>query len=182
MIRSGMNLRHAELKAGRALEHLEDLKRELQAYYASEPCVFTKYEKPDVGRRFLRIDVKDLDDKAYLCLGDFAHNLRSVLDHIVYSLVIKGTGTVPDSKKVQWPVLKNDNKKKNDINHNINNIVLIIAQIAIKFYIYFGKTISVSLFVKICFFLLCQSSDELLSMWTHDKLKLALLDGLTMNN
>ena len=38
-----MSLRHAELKVGRALEHLEDLKRELQAYYEGDPCPVTLY-------------------------------------------------------------------------------------------------------------------------------------------
>jgi hypothetical protein len=100
-----MSLRHAELKAGRALEHLDDLKRELQAYYDADPCPVTLYSKPEIGRRFLRAEVKDLSDRAYLLVGDFAHNLRSVLDHIVYSLVVKATGGIPDSKVIQWPVL-----------------------------------------------------------------------------
>ena len=106
-----MSLRHAELKAGRALEHLEDLKRELQAYYDSDPCPVTLYKKPEIGRRFLRIELKALSDRAYLLVGDFAHNLRSVLDHIVYSLVIKATGEIPDSKAIQWPVLTGPNQK-----------------------------------------------------------------------
>jgi hypothetical protein len=100
-----MSLRHAELKVGRALEHLEDLKRELQAYYEGDPCPVTLYRKPEIGRRFLRVEIKDLSDRAYLLVGDFAHNLRSVLDHIVYSLVVKTTGEIPDSKAIQWPVL-----------------------------------------------------------------------------
>ena len=47
-----MSLWHAELKAGRALEHLEELKRELQAYYDADPCLITLYKKPEIGRRF----------------------------------------------------------------------------------------------------------------------------------
>lgn len=105
MIGWDMSLRHAELKAGRALEHLEDLKRELQAYYDADPCPVTLYKKPEIGRRFLRVELKDLSDRAYLLVGDFAHNLRSVLDHIVYSLVVKATSEIPDSKSIQWPVL-----------------------------------------------------------------------------
>jgi hypothetical protein len=90
-----MGLRHAELKAGRALEHLEDLKRELQAFEDNDPCPITLYTKPEMGRRFLRIEFKDLNEKPYLFVGDFAHNLRCVLDHIVYSLVVNATGAIP---------------------------------------------------------------------------------------
>ena len=107
-----MSLRHAELKAGRALEHLEGLKRELQAYYNSNPCPVTLFKKPEIGRRFLRVDFTDLSDNAYLLVGDFAHNLRSVLDHIVYSLVVEATGAIPKSNTIQWPVLISPNKKK----------------------------------------------------------------------
>jgi hypothetical protein len=99
-------LRHAELKAGRALEHLEDLRRELHQYYDSNPARVTLHKRPEIGRRFIRVELKDPSDKTYLLVGDFAHNLRSVLDHIVYSLVVKTTGQIPTSKAIQWPVLK----------------------------------------------------------------------------
>ncbi len=74
-------------------------------YYDSDPCPVTLYKKPEIGRRFLRVEIRDLSDRAYLLVGDFAHNLRSVLDHIVYSLVVKATRKVPASKAIQWPVL-----------------------------------------------------------------------------
>ncbi len=98
-----MSLSHAEMKAGRALEHLEDLKRELQTYYDAEPCAITRYQRHDVGLRILRIDFKDVPDRTYLLVGDFAHNLRASLDCVVYSLVTKTTGKVPGAS-VQWPV------------------------------------------------------------------------------
>jgi len=106
-----MSLGHAQLKAGHALELLEDLKRELQAYYDHDPCPVTLYRKPEIGRRFLRVEIKDLSDRAYLLVGDFAHNLRSVLDHIVYSLVVKTAGKIPDSTAIQWPVLRSVDQK-----------------------------------------------------------------------
>jgi hypothetical protein len=102
---SDLSLRHAELKAGRALEHPDNLKRELQEYCDANPCSVTLYSKPEIGRRFLRVDLRDPSDGVYLLVGDFAHNLRSVLDHIVYSLVVKTTGELPDSRAIQWPVL-----------------------------------------------------------------------------
>src|ERR1700674_3092693 len=98
------SLRHAELKAARALEHLEAAKLELQKYYDSEPYMISRYEKPEIGRRVLRIQLKPID-RTYLLVGDFAHNLRSSLDHIVYSLVANAAQKAPDSKRLQWPNL-----------------------------------------------------------------------------
>ena len=66
-----MSLSHAEMKAARALEHLEELKRELQAYYDAEPCRITRYQRHDVGLRLLRIDFKDVPERSYLLVGDF---------------------------------------------------------------------------------------------------------------
>src|ERR1035437_8603962 len=101
-----MSLWHAELKAGRALEHLEELKRELQVYYDAVPCPATLWKRPDIGRRFLRFDFKDLPDRTYLLVGDFAHNLRASLDYVVYTLIVKATGNPPASTGIQWPVQK----------------------------------------------------------------------------
>ena len=39
-----------------------------------------------------------------LLVGDFAHNLRCVLDHIVWQLVAFATQAIP-AARVQWPVL-----------------------------------------------------------------------------
>lgn len=99
-----MSLTHAQMKAARALEHLGELKRELQAYYDAEPCTVTRYQRHDIGLRFLRIDFKDVPDRTYLLVGDFAHNLRASLDYVVYSLVTKATGNVPKNASLQWPV------------------------------------------------------------------------------
>jgi hypothetical protein len=50
------------------------------------------------------VDTKDISDRVYLLVGDFAHNLRCVLDHIVWQLVTYATRAVP-IERVQWPVL-----------------------------------------------------------------------------
>src|SRR5215831_1477568 len=106
-----MSLSHAEMKAGRALEHLEDLKRELRTYYDAEPCAITRYQRHDVGLRILRIDFKDVPDRTYLLVGDFAHNLRASLDYVVWSLVIRATGKIPENKLIQFPVKDSRNVK-----------------------------------------------------------------------
>ena len=70
------------------------------------PCPATLWKRPDIGRRFLRFDFKDLPDRTYLLVGDFAHNLRASLDYVVYTLIVKATGNPPASTGIQWPVQK----------------------------------------------------------------------------
>ncbi len=97
-------MRYIELKVGRAKEHLEALKTELQAYYDSQPCKVSRFQRPEAGRRGLRVEIADPTDRVYLLAGDFAHNLRSVLDHIVYALIVDATKRLPVSTQVRWPV------------------------------------------------------------------------------
>jgi hypothetical protein len=99
-----MRLKHARLKADRAFEHLEELTRELDRFRQDEPIKVSTYKRPEIGRRFIRVDTKDISDRSYLLVGDFAHNLRCVLDHIVWQLVAAATQAVP-TRQVQWPVL-----------------------------------------------------------------------------
>jgi hypothetical protein len=88
----------------RALEHLEELNRELDRFRQDEPIKVSTFKRPEIGRRFIRVDTKDISDRVYLLVGDFAHNLRCVLDHIVWQLVTFTTQALP-AERVQWPVL-----------------------------------------------------------------------------
>lgn len=97
-------MQYIELKLSRSKEHLEALKTELQAYYDSQPCQISRFQRPEAGRRGLRVEIADPTDRVYLIAGDFAHNLRSVLDHIVYALIVDATKKLPDSTQLQWPV------------------------------------------------------------------------------
>jgi hypothetical protein len=94
-------MQYIELKAARALEHLEALKLALQSYSDSTPYEISHIRKPEIGRRVLRVDLKDPKDAVYLLAGDFAHNLRSTLDHVVYALIVHSTKDFPDSAQVQ---------------------------------------------------------------------------------
>lgn len=98
------SLRHAELKAARALEHLEAAKLELESYYQAGAYSIHKDEKPEVDRSFISIAVKPPSDRLHLIIGDFAHNLRSALDHVIYSLAVVSGKRLP-SNRTQWPVL-----------------------------------------------------------------------------
>ena len=103
-------IRHAELKAGRALEHLDALKTEFEAYYNSSPITVTRDTSSDGTRRILRVHFSSPDERLHLIAGDFVHNLRSALDHIVYALVVESSGQLPTSRSIQWPVLEAPNE------------------------------------------------------------------------
>ena len=80
----------SRLKQRRALEHLKGLKEEIERFYKTEPYT----------------------------VGDILHNLRSMLDHIVWQLTIANGHTPPsfplpkgsDWRRIQFPIYldKND--------------------------------------------------------------------------
>jgi hypothetical protein len=99
-------LRFAEAKLSRAYEHLESVKTELESYWSSTPFTLTREDDLANAHHVVTGRLKDPSERLYLLVGDFAHNLRSVLDHIVYSLITEATGNTPTSNRVQWPVLQ----------------------------------------------------------------------------
>lgn len=104
------SLRHAELKTARSLEHLEALKIELKRFYDSSPYTITRFDNAESGRHVVRVQMKDVSDRTAILAGDFIHNLRSALDHTVFSLAVHATKAVP-KKRLQWPVLESPNDK-----------------------------------------------------------------------
>jgi hypothetical protein len=103
-----MDIRHAELKADRAFEHLQALEVELETYYRNSPWSVKRYDDSERGRHIIKIWLKDPSDRIYILAGDFAHCLRCTLDHIVYALVTNGTGKLA-GRQIMWPVLKAPN-------------------------------------------------------------------------
>jgi len=104
------SLRHAELKASRALEHLEALGAELQLFYDAKPYTITRFDDTRSGKHVVRVQMKDLSDRTATLAGDAVHNLRCALDHSVFSLAVYATGAIPGAR-LQWPVLETPNDK-----------------------------------------------------------------------
>lgn len=103
------SLHHAELRTARALEHLQVLDQQLAVFYASEPYKVERFDEPDQNRHIIRLQAKDPDDRLAILAGEVAHALRCALDNAVYSLAVFATNAIPDSTKLQWPVLKKAN-------------------------------------------------------------------------
>ncbi len=106
------SLQHARLKTARALEHLDEFRMELERYYASKPYAVTRIDDAGRGRHVIRIFLKDPADKLAILAGEFAHALRSSLDHAAYSLIVFATDAIPDSRRIQWPMQEKQDDKQ----------------------------------------------------------------------
>jgi hypothetical protein len=97
------NLRHAELKTARALEHLEALGAELQLFCAGKPYSITRFDDIETGRHIIKVRMKDVSDRTAILAGDCVHNLRCALDHAVFSLAVYATGAIPGAPGSSGP-------------------------------------------------------------------------------
>lgn len=100
------------LKLHRAGSHLADLESQLTKWaHSGHHEVF---DEPDTGRgsdwRRVRVVTDDVPlDPFSVVIGDILHNLRSTLDHLVYSLSEKHTGSpLPDklAKDSEFPIFR----------------------------------------------------------------------------
>jgi hypothetical protein len=91
------------LKTSRAKEHLESLRQDLQVFYESKPCRFSREDDFQNQRHIVRMKVRETPDKISLIAGDFFFNLRASLDQLVWYLA-KLTLAYP--RETQFPVLE----------------------------------------------------------------------------
>jgi hypothetical protein len=98
-------------KVKRAKEHRDALKSEISAVFAERnnlPRVGTKYEE-ETGDHVLYVsympNLSALIERASLLFGDSIHNLRSALDHLVYTLArIHKKGEIEHPRRLAFPV------------------------------------------------------------------------------
>jgi hypothetical protein len=99
------------VKVKRAKEHRDALKSEIGAVFAelnNLPRVGTKYEE-ETGDYILYVsympDLSALIERASLLFGDGIHNLRSALDHLVYTLaLVHKNGKIEDPRRLAFPI------------------------------------------------------------------------------
>ena len=77
------------LKVKRAQQHMVDINREALRYASGQPYEFTRLRRPNRQRQVAyRIRITEQPDPMIaVMLGDFVHNLRSALDHIIVASV-----------------------------------------------------------------------------------------------
>ena len=93
------------LKFKRAQQHLVDLRRMARLYAASNPYKVVRVRKPKRQDKTWQYRlVMDTPDPMFaMVIGDFVHNLRTALDHVVVACVPPRY-----RKSASWPILHED--------------------------------------------------------------------------
>jgi hypothetical protein len=94
------------LKVKRAQKHMVDINKAVRLYKSSEPYEFVPIRQPDYkGEVWRRIKITNQPDPILpFMLGDFVHNLRTALDHVVVACVPKKHR----SGMTEFPILYED--------------------------------------------------------------------------
>ncbi len=94
-------------KLDRAQEHLRALHDELPRFVDEKPHRFVGYIDPQASRYSIRVGIeKDPPLLWSIIVGDFVHNIRSALDHLLCQLVIL-SGVTPDNGH-QFPIFTSE--------------------------------------------------------------------------
>jgi len=97
-----------ELKADRANEHFETLKRIVDDFLRSEPYAVVNNFESEFGHHVARIKIHERPPLTLSpIIGDFIHNLRSLLDHLIWQLV-RRAGNDPNVGRPQFPIFTKD--------------------------------------------------------------------------
>ena len=98
------------LKLGRAEEHFQTFKSEVIAWNNRNPYLITKKCDTEGRRHSLVVEIKSPPalDRWALIAGDCIHNIRSVLDNLVYAVAVveAGSNPPPGAGKLQFPIAK----------------------------------------------------------------------------
>lgn len=98
------NYASVDLKLSRAREHMETFKAELTTYVGSDPMYLLPQPHDDPLRKPFNIGLREPPPPRLSVLyGDFVHNLRSTLDHLVMALAIDN-GADPFDSTIQFPI------------------------------------------------------------------------------
>ena len=97
---------HAKLQ--RAGEHLETLRSESVTFFEGHPYTLALDRNADATNYVLRVRVSSTPNflRWGLVAGDCFHNMRCVLDHLVYAIAVTEAGADPPPKErqLQFPI------------------------------------------------------------------------------
>jgi hypothetical protein len=97
------------LKLNRAQFHLNTSKESIDAFFKSKPYEIVRQVNPDTSQLFGVLRIRRECPPAWgILVGDFIHNLRSALDHLVWQLVIHETGNPPTTLDTQFPIFQTE--------------------------------------------------------------------------
>jgi hypothetical protein len=94
---------NARIKLRRAQEHLEELDREIRLWSAGDPYRIRIASDPSgtVHELIVAVDCEPDGPRWAVLVGDCAHNLRSALDHLIWTI----SGTDPP-ERFEFPIFK----------------------------------------------------------------------------
>jgi len=123
-------------KIGRADEHIQDLKTQLQDWQATHPCSLVQKTDVDGHRHSLIVNVtnKPPMERWALITGDAIHNLRSALDHLVYAVARhESEQTIPPHwTGIQFPIVREPDNYLNEMSRRQINKLSDSVQRAIE--------------------------------------------------
>lgn len=108
------SLKGIKLKVRRASVQLKRLKLSIQRFDAGHPYRIDKYVNPDTGEFGFHFALhRHWHDDWAILIGEYIHNLRSALDHLVYELVRLETGHPPPLLgRTQFPIFDREFDEK----------------------------------------------------------------------
>ena len=99
-------LLHVELKVNRAKEHVAELQREIERFFAANPYAVATKRDPKTRQLIYYVSgVKPTPQCLPLIVGDIIQNLMSALDHLAYQLICSDTADKPPRpRKIYFPI------------------------------------------------------------------------------
>jgi hypothetical protein len=99
---------HIYARTDRAKEHLDSLQWQIEIFLNSNPRTVTVYTDTEQSRKVIRVEMNDPISRTAILAGDFAHSLRSALDHVLWAMYVAKHKRVPKHRP-QFPILKSEN-------------------------------------------------------------------------
>lgn len=91
------------LKLARAEDHLKTLRENIDEFLRNEPYGVAEEFDPQTGQNVLRARVgREIPPLWSILIGDWAHNVRSALDHLAWQLASTGGRTPP--RGTEFPI------------------------------------------------------------------------------
>lgn len=91
-------------KLERAQEQFHDLIARIQTYDASKPYELPRHVNTETGKFWYEFRLKTpVPIEWSVIVGEMVHNLRSALDHLVWQMIVRDTGSNP-SHLSQFPI------------------------------------------------------------------------------
>jgi hypothetical protein len=103
-----------DLKVGRAREHIETVKQLAQEWLGTDAYTIMRQVDPETGHTVCKARIQSAPPiEIGLVVGDAVHNLRSALDHAVYTLAESHHGPLPIEvqESLMFPIVGNQNRK-----------------------------------------------------------------------